>query len=833
MNLDDLRAELGAHANNLDTHATGRMAGIRAKIAQRRRRKAGATVAASVLAVGAIIGVPVVNQLSAGPEPAKGGHFPEKIDGDIKIAEAMGDKGDTTVTLEFTPEDTDFLLKIDCDDLAPKNNSTKALKAAPNVQVSVNDAGVNPACGVFHEIGVTMGLTGDVATRTQVREFWERGGVTAGEEVTLTLRVNRGLSERPREEPIDGQIGVAVYDMTGARSTSNGAAFPKTKTLGDETYELGGYDADPDGSMSATIEVPRGAEPALVTYGTRSRLGGVRKVTVDGRQGILTGKGGIFTEPLPDARAHTVRIKDNEAGSDDVVIAYYTRVDDSEDESETFPVTIDGDRLIDSVALDRSGWTDMAIAPHNLEFLWALKCNAQVVIEVEIPGYMGWTQRCRPDSLGEGRSMRDQVGNSFSPDYLATRRSRSELSLDDDVTIRARVKEVEKKPSTGDEVEAGLAAYDMSGPRKLIGDVGLPLTKDVDGQQFVLADYETEPTTNEERSFSLDIPSAGSGLLVHGTPALGRVQYRLDAPGDLGLHRATGSGFRMDLLKAHTASTITMTMKPHAKYDGSPGVLAYYRPLDDDSDTAGLSFPATNDARDPLVASDVGEPGESVLRATFTPDDANLALTGACTASSGRDDIAVSLSVNGHGRIISGGCGSLDGEIHFNDRAGANRQTWRKYGVDPGEPVDVVVRARPVKGTRASLDDVQLGFAAYERSAPRTKVNGFSIDECHRRNGEWYKLDEYETVDVTDATREASLRVRETGDHVLVGYGYSGGRGGLVRAAVDGRTIMYGKSGTNGFGYERISGDAHEIGIKAGRKVSGGKLVIAYYVPEE
>lgn len=503
-------------------------------------------------------------------------------------------------------------------------------------------------------------------------------------------------------------------------------------------------------------------------------------------------------------------------------------------ERSLFPKTLDGDKLIDSTELDGKKWTSLTFDADDLKFQWALECNVAVIVDVEIRGYiMSWSQRCRPHTLGE-RPMRGQVGSEFSPEYLAERMGR-DLDPDQPVTIRARVTKVEKEPAEGNGVTVGLGAYDMTGARTTIGDVGLPDVKNVDGRSYRLADYVTKPTSDQERSLSLDIPAADTpGLLVHGTPTMGWNNYEIDAPRQLGVRGSTGSGFRTDHLRAQPASTVTMTMHPHDRYDGSPGVLAYYRAVDaPDTDGPDISFPSTTSGRDPLVASDVGEPGQSVFRSTFTPTDSNLAFANACALPDrGGNSVQVVVSVNGH-RITSGGCSAYDGEVSFGDLPARNRTVWAHYGVEPGKPAEVVIRARPEKGSGVSLEGIRLGFAAYERSAPRTEAGGFVLDDCQRWRGRWYELADYDTVTVTDRHREAKLSVPDVDDNLLLGSGTRGGDGGLIHTLVGGRTVGTWAPGPDGFGFQRIGGDTDEVvAMRASRNVNGGHLMIAYYTPE-
>ncbi|UYM04446.1 hypothetical protein [Solicola gregarius] len=571
MNLDDLRAELDARANDLDPRSTGRMAGIRAKIAQRRRRKAGATVAASVLAVGAIVGVPVVSHLSTAPEPANGGPFPEQVDGDTRIASVIGDEGDSTVTLEFTPDDTDFLLDIDCDDVDPGV-----------ARARVNGRWTSAICGSAAS-GVSSGEVGGVISPAKVRRLWERMGVRAGEPVTITVRA-ADLALKPTQST-KGTIGVAAYAMTGERRNVLGVSLPEEKTVDGETYALAddGYTVGPTRPKGTQRQyAPESDGAMLVTYGSPDR-GALTRITIDGAQETT---GGVSSELLPSGGARTLSVR----------------------------------------------------------------------------------------------------------------------NLSDDKWARL--------------------------------------------------------------------------------------------------------------------------------------VVAAYTPVEDDEDTKPptLSIPDTTDARDPLIASDVGEPGETVFRSTFTPKDANVAVGTACTlGGQDSDDVRVKMTMNGR-HTLSGECQSFDGELDRGDSPESNRAAWGEFGIVAGEPVEVVIRARAKDGSDVSLDDIQLGFGVYERSAPRTSVNGFVLDDCRRWRGRWYKLVDYKSVDVDGDTREAAIRVPETGVNALVGHGYSGGNGGAIRAVIDGQPFMYARpngSSDAAVGVDPIGRGTQDVAIRSGRNVHGGKLVIAYYLPEE
>lgn len=254
MNLDDLRAELDARANDVDTQARGRMAGIRAKAVARRRRRAGATMAAAVVAVAAIVGVPVVNDVSSGPGPAerpdgsdRAAVFPDTLDGDTRVASELGDQGDKKVTLTYTSDDTDLLVDFACRDLARHNREhgtsyTLHVRVTPDPRsVLVGGFYSGDYCGSAPGTGGPYQV-GSAASPDEVRERWRKlgFGFRPGDRVRIELTVwNR---TKPVREPFDGRIGVALYDMTDGDETE-----PDDKTPTDTRGEpQGGAPREPD-----------------------------------------------------------------------------------------------------------------------------------------------------------------------------------------------------------------------------------------------------------------------------------------------------------------------------------------------------------------------------------------------------------------------------------------------------------------------------------------------------------------------------------------------------------------------------------------------------------
>lgn len=196
MNLDDLRTELNARAGEVDPAPQGRMAGIRAKAAARRRRRAGATVAAAVVAVGAIVGVPVLTEPSAGPDSAESaGPFPAEVNGDTRVSYQVGDKGETRVSLTFTPDDTDFQLSVSC---------RWSGAAARSAHLSVNGAPLSVRCPSDGDaVGGPIAVGAD-ANVDVVREYWRRRDVEPGTPVRITL-----VAEVDRDDPLRRAVRAA------------------------------------------------------------------------------------------------------------------------------------------------------------------------------------------------------------------------------------------------------------------------------------------------------------------------------------------------------------------------------------------------------------------------------------------------------------------------------------------------------------------------------------------------------------------------------------------------------------------------------------------------
>lgn len=323
MNLDDLRAELNARANDADTHPRGRMDGIRAKAAQRRRRKTVAVVAGVVLIVGTVIGVPALSRLLSEPAPVDSpdGPFPEQVNGDTLIAQAMGDKGDRSVTLTFTPDDTDFLLDFDCE------GETETLMRAVT-RTTVNGKRINPGCGLaLGGPAEPVPAVGSGVTRDDAAGYWEARGIGPGERVTVTLTFLNG-----RDLPRGRRLGIAAYEMTGRRVEESGIALSEERTVGGRTYRLadGGYDVTSAGEVRASVDIPALGDPALVVYGS-TRFADIRVTgpRIEGKPREFTCHDDLCSDVLDSTKTQTLDVEKLSSKSDArAFAAYYTLVDD-------------------------------------------------------------------------------------------------------------------------------------------------------------------------------------------------------------------------------------------------------------------------------------------------------------------------------------------------------------------------------------------------------------------------------------------------------------------------------------------------------------------------
>lgn len=115
MNLTDLNEVLRDHAILPDSAHEARMAGVRARVAATRRRRAAAGVACAVLALVGIV-YTLLPHADPPPEPALPTRsMPEYQFGTRLIAQAWQDLPATSVTVHFVPKSLDLMVFTQCD----------------------------------------------------------------------------------------------------------------------------------------------------------------------------------------------------------------------------------------------------------------------------------------------------------------------------------------------------------------------------------------------------------------------------------------------------------------------------------------------------------------------------------------------------------------------------------------------------------------------------------------------------------------------------------------------------------------------------------------------
>lgn len=315
---DDLRLMFRERADETDVPVPDRMGGIRAKASEQRRRTALVSVTAVVLVVAVLAAVPAVMRLGSSPDPADPAtttaQFPDTVNGDSEIASVVGEAGDKTVTLTFTPDDTDFLLAFKC----------PGIGAGPGIdEATINGRQVSPGCagdGFLDDDTTDRAYhVGSVSSADDIREHWRDLGITAGTPVSITLSYRQAPA-------FDGRLGIGAYAMTGDRIEVADVAIPEQRTVRGKRYELadGGFDVASAGASQAALDVPALDAPALVTISSVDALDAVRRVTIDGTALLRPTPVASWSVDLPDNKEHRVVVERDEASSASVVVAYYT-----------------------------------------------------------------------------------------------------------------------------------------------------------------------------------------------------------------------------------------------------------------------------------------------------------------------------------------------------------------------------------------------------------------------------------------------------------------------------------------------------------------------------
>jgi len=241
---------------------------------------------------------------------------------------------------------------------------------------------------------------------------------------------------------------------------------------------------------------------------------------------------------------------------------------------------------------------------------------------------------------------------------------------------------------------------------------------------------------------------------------------------------------------------------------------------------------------DTLALGAVGERGQSTVRKTFVPDETDLSFSAFCDiarrpgAGSG---LMMSYSVNGN-ELGGTGCNDSSDATggtfgYFKAAAAGNREAWGDLGVRPGRPVTVRLWVENKHRKRVELPDLRLGFALYERTAPRVFQDGVMIPELRDWAGRTYALADYTTQRLTRRQRSATLSVPASDQPRLFTSGLE--QQGFeprsrVQQLVNGNAVSMNVGG--GQGTDRLHGDgARTLGVRERNDDVRGTLVIAVY----
>ncbi|MDQ3628570.1 MAG: hypothetical protein M3419_07155 [Actinomycetota bacterium] len=258
------------------------------------------------------------------------------------------------------------------------------------------------------------------------------------------------------------------------------------------------------------------------------------------------------------------------------------------------------------------------------------------------------------------------------------------------------------------------------------------------------------------------------------------------------------------------------------------------------------AYPSTHRGGE-LLASAVGERGESVVSHRFTLSTVDLRWDYFCAADGGRDfDRWAQLTMNGQSMGGSScGEGERPGPVGHSKLGTAEQgeRLWARMGIRAGDDVVVRIRLTDRDGKAIRDPEARLGFALYERVRRGrdpdrfVDVRGVGVPREQRLDGRVYALDFHRSMTLEPEGNHLRVQVPAgTGSPYApyVGYGllYPDGRRGPqvnIQLQVDGQgrntSVAPGLSGT-------ILTDAqtHEASLRVNApRAAGGVLVIAVY----
>ncbi len=217
------------------------------------------------------------------------------------------------------------------------------------------------------------------------------------------------------------------------------------------------------------------------------------------------------------------------------------------------------------------------------------------------------------------------------------------------------------------------------------------------------------------------------------------------------------------------------------------GIIATSLPTVEDNGAVFYSEPGG----DTLIGSAAGEPGQTSVTLTVTPETQDLSYVQFCWQPGVEISDPVDYSSFLNGRPNTGsGCdaryGPLQPEIQFSDDPEVNSLGWQHMGVTPGEPMTFRIAVPPSQRQVARDVGVQLGFALYANTGPRIDDNGVTIPTEAVFAGHSYTLVDREFTSFADHRGRIDLRLPSSVSPLYVVFGVRGVSSRYVMAGPDG-----------------------------------------------
>jgi hypothetical protein len=156
-------------------------------------------------------------------------------------------------------------------------------------------------------------------TATANRAGWAQLGVLPGRESTIRIRLAPGSRA--------DEVGVALYERSGPRITSDGVVLRERMNVGGTVYRLEDYETRPWARDAASLElaVAPGADgPGVIVAGFLTGIDddASRTLAVDGEVVSTGGASGLGTMEV-NTRPSTVRMSAGGGTAGTLVVAHY------------------------------------------------------------------------------------------------------------------------------------------------------------------------------------------------------------------------------------------------------------------------------------------------------------------------------------------------------------------------------------------------------------------------------------------------------------------------------------------------------------------------------